>query len=178
MSELRIRVAVSACLLGERVRHDGGHKLEPAMAQALGRCFEWVSICPEVELGMGTPRPPIRLEEAALGIRLLEPESGRDYTEAMRELARQRAQELEHLGVCGYVWKSSSPSCGLSGVELWAAGETTLRRGRGVFADELLRRLPSLPVAEEQELRADAPRGHFVRRVRAYHESRADTNDG
>jgi uncharacterized protein YbbK (DUF523 family) len=65
-----IRIGISSCLLGEKVRFDGGHKLDQVITDTLGGFFEWVSVCPEVEAGFGTPREAMRLEETAEGVRL------------------------------------------------------------------------------------------------------------
>jgi uncharacterized protein YbbK (DUF523 family) len=140
------RVGISACLLGERVRYDGGHKFEASLAGLSGR-VEWVAVCPEIELGLPTPRPPVRLENRAIdssaarerrtaragagyepppgsqiSIRLRVAESGEDLTAAMTGYAEERIQGLLEAGMSGYVLKSRSPSCGLD-VEVAVASE-------------------------------------------------------
>src|SRR5512143_963140 len=166
----RIRIGVSSCLLGNPVRLDGGHRRDPVVAR-LSRLFTLVPLCPEVEVGMGTPRPPIRLVRGRGGPRLLEPESGREHTASMRRWARRGLAELEGLGLAGFVLKSRSPSCGLDGVDLWPArGGRSSPEGRGLFAEALLARWPDLPVEEEGRLRDPLARRRFVAQVRAYHE--------
>src|SRR5690348_10341303 len=92
--EPRIRIGVSSCLLGNEVRFDGGHKRDAFLVDTLGRCVEWVAVCPEVELGLGTPRPTLRLERHAGDVRLMMPSRGVDYTDAMRRYAERRAAQL------------------------------------------------------------------------------------
>jgi uncharacterized protein YbbK (DUF523 family) len=169
-----IRVGISACLLGERVRWDGGDKLDARLTRALARIVTLVPVCPEVEVGMGVPRPPIRLVRRRAGIRLEDPAHELDHTGAMRAWAERRVRELLALDLSGYVLKSGSPSCGRQGVKVWsAAGRLARQDGVGVFAEELLRRRPRLPVEEEGALADARARGEFVERVLAYHRRRA-----
>jgi uncharacterized protein YbgA (DUF1722 family)/uncharacterized protein YbbK (DUF523 family) len=176
-----IRVGISTCLLGEPVRYDGGHKRDRYLTDVLGRYFEWVPVCPEVEVGMGTPRPAIRLVRgagpirensstgsAANGPRLVEPKEGRDHTRAMVSFARKRVRALAALDLCGYVLKSGSPSCGMERVKVWSADGTPEKIGTGVFAAELQRRLPTLPVEEEGRLHDARIRESWIERVFAY----------
>jgi uncharacterized protein YbbK (DUF523 family) len=154
----RVRIGVSACLLGEEVRYDGGHKLDVFLTEVLGRFVEWVPVCPEVEAGLGTPRPAMRLVRIGGGTesaetRLIAPETAADHTEAMRSWADRRVEQLAAADLDGYVLKSRSPSCGLEGVRLYPEdGGTPALEGRGLFAEALLRRLPDLPVEEEGRL--------------------------
>lgn len=161
------RVGVSACLLGQEVRWDGGHKLDRWIARALGARVVLVPVCPEVEIGLGIPRPPIRLEEGPGGrTRLVEPESGTDLTRRMERFAAARLRSLERAGLDGWVLKARSPSCGRDGVKLFRPGSSRPRQaGRGLFAAALLERLPSLPVVEEEGLRDPRVRREFLSRV-------------
>jgi uncharacterized protein YbbK (DUF523 family)/uncharacterized protein YbgA (DUF1722 family) len=185
--ELPLRVGVSRCLLGERVRYDGGHKHDRFFTEALARYVEIVPVCPEVEVGMGTPREPIRLVELGGQIHLRGVRSETDHTSAMREYARQRVRELSELELCGYVLKSDSPSCGLQRVKVWqgasssgtptsrrggAAGEG-VRRGIGLFAEALIEGMPHLPVEEETRLAEPRLRENWVERLFAYHRLRS-----
>jgi uncharacterized protein YbgA (DUF1722 family)/uncharacterized protein YbbK (DUF523 family) len=162
-----IRVGVSACLLGQNVRYDGGHKRDRFLMQTLGRFVDWVPVCPEVELGLGTPREPIRLERRLGEVRLVAPRSGVDHTEAMRRYARGRVASLEKEDLCGYVLKKDSPSCGLERVRIHDKSAPS-RSGRGLFAEELVARFPGLPVEEEGRLVDPRLRESFVVRVFAY----------
>src|SRR5438067_3023412 len=162
-----LRLGISACLLGQAVRYDGGHKRDPFLAETLGRFVEWVPVCPEVELGLGVPREPIRLEGDPAAPRLVAASSRRDLTRAMTRLARARAAELARLDLVGYVFKKDSPSCGMERVRVHGGGRPR-RRGTGLFARALMERLPLLPVEEEGRLGDAALRASFVERVFAH----------
>jgi len=169
----RVRLGISACLLGQEVRYNGGHKRDAFLADVLGPYVEWVEVCPEVEVGLGAPRPPMRLVRIGRGedaqIRLVVPETGVDHTDAMRAWAARRVEELARLDLDGYILKSRSPSCGLERVELHPAeGGEPIREARGLFAEALLRRLPDLPVEEEGRLRDPLLRESFLCRVFAH----------
>ncbi|HXZ85126.1 MAG TPA: DUF523 and DUF1722 domain-containing protein [Myxococcota bacterium] len=168
-----LRIGVSACLLGREVRHDGGHKRDRFLSDVLAPHVEWVPVCPEVELGMGVPRPTIRLEQRGGALRLVEPRSGTDHTRAMSAFAARRARELARLELCGYVLKKDSPSCGLERVRVWRPNGRATRSGRGLFAAALLEALPALPVEEEGRLADAALRESFVERIFAYRRLRA-----
>jgi len=175
----RPRVGISQCLLGDAVRYDGGHKRDSCLVEALGPYVEWVSVCPEVEVGMGTPREPIHLVTAADGVpsgeasvRLIGVRSGADWTGAMHEWSRRRVRELGRLNLCGYVLKADSPSCGLRDVRV-TDGPNVTRTGRGLFAQALVDGIPNLPVDEETRLRDSLERENFMARVSGYQRLRA-----
>lgn len=163
--ETPVRLGVSACLLGDTVRYDGRHKRHSFLTETLASWVEWVRVCPEVEVGMGVPRPPIRLVEDDGRIRLVEPATQRDHTREMARWARRRREELEALGLDGYVLKSASPSCGLGSVKVHRGDRTLHARGTGVFAAELQRGWPGLPAVEEGMLDGRAAREEFAERV-------------
>jgi uncharacterized protein YbgA (DUF1722 family)/uncharacterized protein YbbK (DUF523 family) len=125
-------------------------------------------VCPEVEVGMGTPRESIRLVREAGEVHLVAPKSGRDWTAAMREYAARRVAALEAAELCGYVLKKDSPSCGMERVKVHRPGAMPHKDGRGVFAEALLARFPNLPVEEEGRLCDPHLRDNFVERVFAY----------
>ena len=159
------RVGISACLLGVQVRYDGGHKLEAYAAGPLGKRVALVSVCPEVEAGMGVPREPVQLRRTREGIRMVGVTSGRDHTDAMKRHARRRVAMLESLGLSGYIFKKNSPSCGPAGVPVHGPDAET---SRGLFAAALLERMPDLPVADETDLATRAGREKFLGRVTSY----------
>ena len=171
------RIGISTCLLGEEVRYDGGHKRDPYIVETLGPLVEWVSVCPEVELGLGTPREAIRLIRKPKHpdtINLVS-RSGNDLTVKMRRFARRRARELAKEHLSGYILKKDSPSCGMEHVKIWSEHnqKTSERKGRGLFADELLRQFPNLPTEEEGRLHDPQLRENFVERVFIYRKLRA-----
>lgn len=170
----RIRLGISACLLGQEVRYNGGHKRDAFLTDTFGRYVEWVAVCPEVELGMGTPRPAIRLERIGRDggeTRLIMPSTGEDYTDAMREYSERRVADLAGLDLDGYVLKKDSPSCGLERVKVYPLGTSgpPAKDGRGIFAEILSARLPDLPVEEEGRLNDPDLREAFVSRVFVHH---------
>jgi len=164
----RIRLGISSCLLGEAVRFDSGHARDSFLADALGRYVEWVSVCPEVEMGLGAPRETIRLVERGGETLLVAPASGSDHTRAMSKWAAARLRELEKEGLSGYVLKRSSPSCGMERVRVHHANGQVTRDGNGIFAGLLAREFPCLPIEEEGRLNDPRLRENFVSRVFAH----------
>ena len=162
-----IRVGVSKCLLGQHVRYDGGHKKDSFVTGLLARFVAFVPVCPEVEVGMGTPRESVRLVRLRDGVRMVGHRSGTDHTDAMRRWAEGRARQLEGEDLCGYVLKKDSPSCGMERVRVYATSPAT-RTGRGLFAEALMERMPLLPVEEEGRLNDPRLRENFIERVFAY----------
>jgi uncharacterized protein YbbK (DUF523 family) len=165
----RLRIGISSCLLGDEVRFDGGHKHDPLLTGTLGPLVEWVRVCPEVEVGMGVPREPLRLVRAGGDTRMIATRTGVDHTDSMRAFARRRATELTALGLSGYVLKKNSPSCGLTGVTLYdAGGDTAVRDGVGLYAAVLREHFPSMPIEEEERLHDPSLRREFLERALAY----------
>jgi uncharacterized protein YbgA (DUF1722 family)/uncharacterized protein YbbK (DUF523 family) len=169
MARTKLRLGVSACLLGSKVRYDGQHKRDRFLVEVLDAYVDWVPVCPELEVGMGVPREPIRLVGRVDAPRLVAERSGKDHTEAMQEFAERRVAELAALDLCGYVTKKDSPSCGMERVRVWPArGGVPRREGIGAFARVLLDALPLLPVEEEGRLHDPALRESFIERIFAY----------
>jgi uncharacterized protein YbbK (DUF523 family) len=166
MTELahRLRLGVSACLLGERVRYDGGHKRDAWLVDTLDPWVEWVSVCPEVEIGLGVPRDTLHLVGRPDDPHLVVERTGRDLTDRMRQFAEARVAEIAGLELDGYVLKRGSPSCGVSVPVVGPDGMLEVT-GRGMFAAELMRRLPDLPIEEEDRLVGRTIRRRFVERV-------------
>lgn len=166
----RVRVGVSACLLGQAVRYDGGDKRDATVTGELARRFELVPFCPEVAIGMGVPRPPIRLagDPAAPRARGVE-DPAMDVTAALDGHGERVGASIG--GLSGYVFKKGSPSCGLAGVPVYPAGggETADATGTGLYAAAIRRLQPLLPVAEEDDLAEPGRRARFVQRVQVYH---------
>jgi uncharacterized protein YbgA (DUF1722 family)/uncharacterized protein YbbK (DUF523 family) len=163
-----IRIGISACLLGQQVRFDGGHKRDAFLTETFGRFVEWVPVCPEVECGFGTPREAMRLVRVEDGVRLLTIKTGIDLTAPMERFSRSRVSALAREDLSGYVLKKDSPSCGLERVKVYDRYGTPARGGRGLFAAALVEAFPHLPVEEEGRLADPRLRDNFVERVFAY----------
>lgn len=169
-------VGISRCLLGDEVRHDGGHKRNTFLVDVLGSRVEWVPVCPEVETGMGTPREPVHLVAGSVlrrrgRVRLVGVSSRTDWTSAMSDWARHRIEELASLELSGYILKADSPSCGLDDVPV-VTGTDQVLNGPGLFAEALVEAFPDLPIEDERRL-ADSVRAEFfLARVCAYRRPR------
>jgi uncharacterized protein YbgA (DUF1722 family)/uncharacterized protein YbbK (DUF523 family) len=168
----RLRIGVSACLLGREVRFDGQHKRDAFLVDALGPFVELVLVCPEVEVGMSIPREPVRLVGTAKGPRMLGQRSGEDWTARMTAFSERRVGALARESLSGYVLKKDSPSCGLLRVKLYPSADRDAapdRVGQGLYAAALVRAFPHLPVEEEGRLNDAHLRESFIERVFAYH---------
>jgi uncharacterized protein YbbK (DUF523 family)/uncharacterized protein YbgA (DUF1722 family) len=163
-----IPIGVSACLLGEQVRYDGGHKRSAFLLEQLAPYVRFVPVCPEVGIGLGVPREGIRLVRRGDGVRLLG-SAGVDHTAAMRRWAVTVTGELRGRGLSGFVLMQGSPSCGLERVRVWDERlENPSRSGRGVFAQALVDAVPELAIEEEGRLHDPGLREHFVDRIFAH----------
>ena len=150
----RIRLGISACLLGQRVRFDSGHKREPFLVESLGQFVDWVSVCPEIESGMGAPRESMRLVRVDDEIRLLTNQTAQDKTVMLRDLSSRRVNELAE--------------CGLEHVKVYSPDGVPTKTGRGLFAEALAARFPLLPVEAEGRLNDPRLRENVVERIFAY----------
>ena len=164
-----VPVAISACLTGEAVRYDGSEAADALPQRELAEVFEYQPICPEVGIGMGVPRPPIRLVDGDGGIRAVGiDDPALDVTDALSVFGRRQAARLKD--VCGYIFMARSPSCGLASVKVRAElhGEPQRLDGQGVYAASLLAERPSLPAEENERLFDPAVRGAFINRTLVY----------
>lgn len=161
-----LRIGISACLLGQRVRYDGDHKRHENIVDVLSQWAELLPVCPEVAIGLGVPREPIRLEGSAESVRAIGIINRQDVSEELRAYGRKAAARLA--GVSGYVFKSKSPSCGLRSAKLHTDAGEILQSGVGLYAAEMIHAMPSMPVEEESQLDSLAQCEHFIERVRAY----------
>lgn len=164
-NDLPLRLGVSTCLLGENVRFDGGHARDRFVTDTLGQWFEYVPVCPEMEIGMGTPRPTVRLVEDDHGTRLVAPSTGEDFTDRMLAYAEDKIVELSRLDLDGYILKKASPSCGMERIRVYRNGIPARRNEPGLFAGKLMERWPALPVEEEGRLNDPVLRENFIERV-------------
>ena len=166
----KIRVGISSCLIGEEVRWNGGHKQDRYIKDTLGNYFDWVPVCPEVEVGMGVPRETVALSGAPEAPDMTGTSSGTDWTGRMNRYSRKRVRELESSGLCGFIFKNKSPSCGLQNVPVYKEpGSSTVKRGQGLFARAFASRLPLIPVEEEGRLNDPVLRENFIVRVFSYY---------
>ena len=162
----RPRLAISACLLGHEVRFDGGHKRDRSLLGSLGPYVDWVPLCPEVEAGMGTPRPSIRQVRVEGELRVIAPRTERDWTAELRQATETRMTALASIPLDGIVVKKDSPSCGMERVKVYSPrGGAPSRDGVGVFTAAFRETYPHLPAEEEGRLRDPLLREHFVDRV-------------
>ncbi len=159
-----IRIAVSACLLGERVRYDGDHSLNPGIVEGFGQVFTLIPECPEVGIGLGVPRPPIRLMEDGTGSRLVGAD-GADLTQAMRRFSEEAAARFQAQRVGGLILKARSPSCGIGDVPVHREGRDPDPAGTGIHAATLQKRLPEAPAITEAGLADPARRDDWLTRV-------------
>ncbi|MGB2937435.1 MAG: DUF523 and DUF1722 domain-containing protein [Phycisphaerae bacterium] len=161
----KIRLGASACLLGERVRYDGGHKHDRYLTGTLGRHVEWVPVCPEVECGLSVPREAMHLEGDPASPRLVTIRTHVDHTDRMLAWVRRRVEELAREDLCGYVFKANSPSSGMERVRVYGAGGVPRKVGVGLFARAFMDCFPLLPVEDEGRLHDPALRENFIERV-------------
>lgn len=166
MSNEKIPLGISACLLGQSVRYNGGHKMDRFILQTLGDYFTYVPVCPEVECGMPIPRESMRLEGNPAEYRLITHKTKEDKTQQMREWARKRLKELENTDLCGYIFKSKSPSSGLFRVKIYAPeGHHVWNTGSGIWAGMFRENFPLLPLEEDGRLHDPKLRENFIERV-------------
>ena len=159
---MKIRLGISACLLGEEVRYDGGHKLDRYLTDTLGRYVEYVPVCPEAEAGFGIPREAMHLEGDPNGPRLVTRQTKRDLTEPMLEWAKKRVLELEAQDLCGFIFKSRSPSSGMERIPVYNEKGMPVKKGVGLFARTFMDHFPLLPVEDEGRLHDPKLRENFI----------------
>ncbi|MDP4536721.1 DUF523 and DUF1722 domain-containing protein [Alkalimonas collagenimarina] len=168
---MQLAVGISACLLGQKVRYDGGHKASEFCLTQLQPHVRYIAVCPENAIGMGTPRPPIRLQKNKQDeIRLVQvKDSSLDYTDAMQQYSEQVLPGMEQLA--GFVVCAKSPSCGMERVRLYnEQGHQLGKAGVGLFTRQLMQRYPWLPVEEDGRLHDEALRENFITRLFACHD--------
>jgi uncharacterized protein YbgA (DUF1722 family)/uncharacterized protein YbbK (DUF523 family) len=165
----KLRLGISACLLGEKVRYDGGHKLDHYLRDTLGPFVEWVSVCPEVECGLPVPREAMRLAGDPDAPRLVTQRTKIDHTERLLDWARRRVAELTKENLSGFIFKSRSPSSGLRDAKVYNEDGNPVRRGPGLFARAFMARFPLVPVEDEGRLHDPGLRENFIERVFVHH---------
>jgi len=163
-----IKIGVSACLLGEHVRYDGGHKHDRYITDTLGMYFSFVPVCPEVGCGLPIPREAMRLEGDHVAPRLMTRQTRLDKTEQMSDYCAAKIRELENEDLCGFIFKKDSPSSGLFRVKVYNNGQA-VKNGSGLFAAAMARHFSLLPMEEEGRLNDPDIRENFIERVFSYH---------
>ena len=163
-----IIVGVSACLLGEKVRYDGGHKHDRFITDTLGRFFTYIRVCPEVECGLPVPREPMHLAGDIDDPRLVTIHTGIDHTGRMIKWSQNRLEELKDAGLSGFIFKGKSPSSGFRGIKVYRNSARTVYNGTGLFAAAFMKAFPLMPVEDESRLHDPGLRENFIERVFVY----------
>jgi uncharacterized protein YbgA (DUF1722 family)/uncharacterized protein YbbK (DUF523 family) len=161
----KIKLGISTCLLGENVRYDGGHKLDRFLTDTLGQYVEYVPVCPEVECGLPVPREAMRLQGDPDSPRLMTIRTKKDMTDRMVQWAQKRVIDLETESLCGFIFKSDSPSNGMKRVKVYNEKGIPVRKGIGMFARVFGDHFPLLPVEDEGRLYDPKLRENFIERV-------------
>ncbi len=164
----KIKLGISACLLGEKVRFDGSHQWDRFITGTLGKYVDFVPVCPEVECGFGVPREPLRLAGNPDNPSLITVRTGVDHTDRMINWAKKRVKELEADELCGFIFKSDSPSNGLERVKVYNAQGVPVKKGVGIFARLFMEHFPLLPVEDEGRLHDLNLRENFIQRLFAF----------
>jgi uncharacterized protein YbgA (DUF1722 family)/uncharacterized protein YbbK (DUF523 family) len=164
----KIKLGISTCLLGERVRYDGGHKLDRFLVHTLGQFVDFVPVCPEVESGFPVPREALRLVGSPDSPRLVTQKTGMDVTERMLTWAHRRLDVLAKERLCGFIFKTRSPSSGMERVKVYNDKGGFVKSGVGIFARAFMDRFPLMPVEDEGRLHDIDLRENFIVRIFAY----------
>ena len=167
--EQKLTLGISACLLGEEVRYDGGHKRNRYVMNSLVHYFDFIPVCPEVAIGMSVPRPPIHLTGELDDIRVVGvDDSSLDVTDKLHDYGKQQAKKLKHIS--GYILKSGSPSCGMERVKRYSGeNRQPMKDAVGAYAQALMNSNPLLPVEEEGRLQDPVLRENFIERIFVYY---------
>ena len=161
----KIRLGISACLLGKNVRYDGGHKLDRFLTDTLGQYVEYVPVCPEVECGLPIPRESMHLEGDPESPSLVTSRTKQDVTDRMVRWAEKRVVEIEEEDLCGFIFKSDSPSSGMERVRVYNEKGMPVKKGIGIFAKIFMEHFPLLPVEDEGRLHDPELRENFIERI-------------
>jgi len=163
----KIKIGTSACLLGKNVRYDGGHSLDRYITETLGRYFEWVQVCPEVEYGLPVPREAMHLTGEPASPRLVTVRTGIDHTDGMTKWAADKLIRLEKEDLCGFIFKSKSPSSGIGGIKVYSSSGTT-DKGTGIFGGAFMHYFPLIPAIDDVRLHNPDLRENYIERVLTY----------
>lgn len=161
----KIKIGISSCLLGEKVRYDGGHKHDHYLTDTLGKYVEWVPVCPEVDCGLPVPREAMRLEGNPDDPHLITRVSRVDHTAGMKKWAATRLMALKEEDLCGFIFKSRSPSSGIRSVKVYTSSGMPSTRGRGIFGGAFIDTFPLIPVEDDGRLHDPSLRENFIERI-------------
>jgi len=165
----KIIIGISSCLLGEKVRYDGQHKYDHFLAETLGEFMEYIPVCPEVGCGLTVPRDAMRLVGDPENPRLVTIKTKTDLTDQMKVWGNIKLEELAEKNLCGFIFKSNSPSSGMERIKIYpVSGGTAQKNGTGIFAAMFMKRFPYLPVEDDGRLHDPEIRENFIERVFAY----------
>ena len=164
----KIKLGISSCLLGEKVRYDGGLKPDHYLKNTVGHFVEWTPVCPEVECGLSVPREAMYLTGSPDAPRLVTRRTGIDYTGQMQQWAAQKIRELKKADLNGFIFKSKSPSCAISGLKVYDSHGAPGRRGTGMFTRIFMENFPLVPAEDEAGLHNPELRDNFIERVFVY----------
>jgi uncharacterized protein YbbK (DUF523 family) len=167
----KIKIGISACLLGEKVRYDGGHKMDLLLKESLGQYAEFVPVCPEVECGLGVPRKHMHLEGRLGCPQLIVTDTGQDLTELLLNWSEKRVIQLKKEDIRGFIFKSASPSCGIKKAKIIDKGNVSAESGAGIFAGIFVKHFPYVPVDDEVSLHDPVQLENFIKNVLAYAKS-------
>jgi uncharacterized protein YbgA (DUF1722 family)/uncharacterized protein YbbK (DUF523 family) len=174
----KVKIGISACLIGSKVRYDGSHKQDYYITDTLGQYFDFIPLCPEVEYGLPVPREPMRLAGVPENPRLVTIRTGIDHTEGMKKWATKRLNELDKQKMCGFIFKSRSPSSGMKGVEVYDEKGVPHTIGAGIFARVFMEKFPLVPVIDEGGLNDPGLREVFIEKVFVFHRWLETLNKG
>lgn len=162
----KIKIGISSCLLGNKVRWDGDHKQDRFLTDTLGKYLEFVPVCPEAECGLGIPREPLRLEGSPESLRLIAHDTRLDHTERMVLWSDRKLTDLALENLCGFVFKSKSPTCGMERIPVYkSTGGPGAKEGVGIFAKAFMTKFPEIPVEDDGRLHDPKLRENFVEMI-------------
>jgi uncharacterized protein YbgA (DUF1722 family)/uncharacterized protein YbbK (DUF523 family) len=165
----KIKIGISSCLLGNKVRYDGQHKFDHFLAETLGAFMDYIPVCPEVECGLPVPRDAMRLVGDPENPRLVTIKTKTDFTDQMKSWGAKKLDELASENLCGFIFKAKSPSSGMERIKIYPiAGGVAQKNGTGIFADMFMKKFPHLPVEDDGRLHDPEIRENFIERVFAY----------
>lgn len=163
--EERIKLGVSTCLMGQKVRYNGGHSRDPFIMETLSQYVEFFPVCPEVECGFPIPREPMRLVGDPESPRLVTVNTKQDHTDSMLNWCAKRVRELEEVDLCGFIFKKGSPSSGMERVKVYTDRGMPSKQGIGLFARAFMEHFPLLPVEEDGRLHDPKLRENFIEAI-------------